>query len=367
MGAPTNKPPIVPYENPAGTEGLAFVEFSTENPEELSSVFKRLGFEKVGRHVNLEISLWRQGEIEFLINSDLNTHGGLFAQCHGPCVSALAFRVSDAAHALNRALSFGAVSYRFDRGVPTVSSPPLEGIGGSLLYLTDRKTSASIAQEFLPSDAASRAAVVGAGFKVVDHLTHNVVAGGVDHWANFYKSIFNFREVFYLDARGAKTGFRTRAMMSPCGNICIPVNEPTDPKSQIQEYIDSYKGEGVQHIALRSDDVITSVESILRNGIDCMPIPDSYYDAIDARLPGHGQDVARLRRNGILLDGERELPATEWALLLQLFTKNLCGPIFFECIERRGNEGFGEGNARALFEAIERDQIARGVVTVDRG
>ena len=366
MGAPIAKPPSVPYENPAGTEGLAFVEFSAENPDELSSIFERLGFEKIGRHVRLDISLWRQGEIEFLINSDMNTHGGGFARSHGPCVSALAFKVSDAAQALNRALSLGAVTYRLDGGVPSVTSPVLEGIGGSLLYLVDAKNSASIAaQGFRLSTATSVATVVGAGFTVVDHLTHNVVAGELDHWADYYKSIFNFREVFYLDARGAKTGFRTRAMMSPCGNICIPVNEPTDPKSQIQEYIDSYKGEGVQHVALRSEDVTTSVERILRNGIECMPIPDSYYDEIDARLPGHGQDVARLKRNGILLDGEKGPEATEWALLLQLFTKNLVGPMFFEFIERRGNEGFGEGNARALFEAIERDQIARGVVTVE--
>jgi 4-hydroxyphenylpyruvate dioxygenase len=364
MGIPTETttPTEADLTNPAGTNGMAFVEFSAADPDPVADLFRKLGFSPVARHASRDAVLWRQGEIDLLLNADPDTHGGRFAAIHGPCISAIAFRVEDAATAFDRALSLGATEYAGNAGAPLVPGHTLNGIGGSLLYLIDPAAEATIKGDiFCPETGGAIPAVQGAGFLAVDHLTHNVHAGQVEHWAAFYRRIFNFREVFYLETKGARTGFRTRAMKSPCNRICIPVNEPTDPQSQIQEYIDIYKGEGVQHLAFLSGDLNASMEVIAPAGIPTQPIPPSYYEGVDARLPGHGQDVARLQRNGILLDGERRDPG-DWGLLLQVFSKNLMGPIFFEFIERRGNEGFGEGNAKALFEAIERDQIARGVV-----
>ncbi|HKV00149.1 MAG TPA: 4-hydroxyphenylpyruvate dioxygenase [Vineibacter sp.] len=364
MGAPVEKPgPGTAYDNPAGTDGMAFIEFSAADPAPIADLFRKLGFQEIGRHATRAIGFWRQGDIDLFLNSDPGTHGARFSAVHGPCISAIAFRVRDAAAAFDRACALGAVPYDDGVGPRAVDGRALVGIGGSLLYLVDAAAEHAIKhQAFRPLRGERLEAVRGAGFQAVDHLTHNVLGGHVERWADFYRRIFNFREVFYLDAKGTKTGFRTRAMKSPCNKICIPVNEPTDPQSQIQEYIDVYKGEGVQHIALLSGNLNASIEAIAGSGIAMQAIPDSYYAGVDARLPGHGQDLARLKRNGILVDGERDPSTGAWGLLLQIFSKNLLGPIFFEFIERRGNEGFGEGNAKALFEAIERDQIERGVV-----
>jgi 4-hydroxyphenylpyruvate dioxygenase len=362
MGVPIDKDDGRTLDNPVGTDGLSFVEFSAADTAPIASLLGRLGFEEVARHKSRSIALWRQGGIDVLLNDDPSTYGVGFAKLHGPCISAIAFRVADAGLARRRALDNGVVDYAGDRGALSVDAPALDGIGHSLLYLVSPEVERAVKEgEFVPLRGDVLPEVAGAGFTVIDHLTHNVMAGNLERWAGFYRDAFNFREVFYLDAKGQKTGFRTRAMKSPCNGICIPVNEPTDPKSQVQEYIDEYKGEGVQHLALLSGDLVRSVERIAGNGIPVMDIPDSYYEAIDARMPGHGQDVARLRANAILVDGDRREDGS-WSILLQLFSRNLVGPIFFEFIERKGNEGFGNNNAIALFEAIERDQIKRGVV-----
>jgi len=356
MGIPIDKTAAAVRDNPAGTQGMAFIEFSAPDPSVLTTLFARLGFVEVAWHRTKPISLWRQGGVDFLVNSDPAGHAQGFADAHGPCVSAIAFRVQDAAQAFARARSFGAKAYdgTAARGVPGLA---LDGIGGSLLYLIDEGAQQAIDAEFTwAADTAPR----GVGLVAVDHLTHCVEQGQMDKWCDFYRDIFGFRDVFYLDAKGKATGFRTRAMKSPCDGICIPVNEPTEAESQVQEYIDRYKGEGVQHVALASDDLNATVEAVAGSGIGFMTIPPSYYDGVDDRLPGHGNDLARLKRNGILIDGVQD--GARWNLLLQIFSKPLLGPIFFEFIERRDNDGFGEGNAKALFEAIERDQIARGVV-----
>lgn len=343
-------------QNPAGTDGLAFVEFSAAEPSAIARLFGTFGFVQVGHAAAPKVSHWRQGNITFVLNGDTSSHGGRFAAEHGPCISALAFRVASAQHAFERALALGAESYD-GTARKLFDDRALLGIGGSLLYLVD---DASWSSSLWNPPAAQLLRASPLEITAVDHLTHNVRAGRLEHWASFYSRIFGFREVFYLRAQGTATGFRTRAMKSPCGTICIPLNEPTDPKSQIQEYIDTYKGEGVQHIALASADLPATIEKLAAR-VPFMSIPDTYYEELDARLPGHGEDVARLKRNGILLDGARNEHGG-WDLLLQIFSRNLIGPIFFECIQRKGNEGFGEGNAKALFEAIERDQIERGVV-----
>lgn len=362
MGVPVELGMRQSYENPVGTDGIPFIEFSAINPRPIADVLMRSGFEEIARHRSKSITFWRQGEIDILLNSDSSTYGYGFAERHGPCISAISFRVADVRLGRDRSLENGIVVYDGDRGELPVDTLAMDGIGHSLLYLMTREQEHRIkANEFVPHQGSSLRDVKGAGFHEIDHLTHNVMEGNMNRWADFYRNAFNFREVFYLDTKGEKTGLRTRAMKSPCNRICIPVNEPTDKESQVQEYIDQYKGEGVQHLAFSSDDLNGSIEQIAGNGIPFMKIPESYYAGVEDRMPGHGQDLARLQRNGILIDGDRE-PDGTWGILLQLFSKNLIGPIFFEFIQRKGNEGFGNNNAKALFEAIERDQIERGVV-----
>lgn len=366
MGAPVElHPSDKPHDNPVGTNGIPLIEFSAVDVAPIASLLERLGFEHIADHRRLAVSLWRQGEMDVLLNADASTYGVNFAKAHGPCISAISFRVADERLACERAAAHGIVYYEGDRGSLTIDAPAMDGIGHSLLYLMTEETERRVkTNEFTPLLGETLPEVAGVGFVEIDHLTHNVMEGNMERWAAFYRDAFNFREVFYLDTKGQKTGLRTRAMKSPCNRICIPVNEPTDPGSQIQEYIDQYKGEGVQHLALLSNDLNTSVEKIAQSGIPFMEIPDTYYQQVDGRMPGHGQDVSRLRSNGILIDGDRE-PDGSWNMLLQLFSKNVVGPIFFEFIERRGNDGFGNNNAKALFEAIERDQIKRGVVAAE--
>jgi len=365
MGAPIEHPDDVAraFDNPAGTNGLAFVEFSSRDTALFTDLFSRLGFNEEARHPTKHASLWKQAGITFLLNGEPDTHGGRFSALHGPCISRIAFRVADAQRAGRRALELGGAAYQNSEGLPVVTAGVvLAGIGGSLLELLDPSAEAALLAQFEPVRAVRAEKTGDAGFLEIDHLTHNVHPGHLEQWADFYRRVFNFREVFYMDARGSRTGMRTRAMKSPCNKICIPVNEPTEPQSQIQEFIDQYHGEGVQHIALRSGDLNRSMQILKPRPLPTHVVPEAYYAAIDKRLPGHGQNVEELRRNGILLDGNRDPSTGTWELLLQVFSRNLFGPIFFEFIERRGNEGFGEGNAQALFEALERDQMERGVV-----
>lgn len=362
MGVPVEREIRTSWDNPVGTDGIPFIEFSAVDAAPIAEVLMRSGFEEIARHRSRSITYWRQGGIDVLLNDDPSTYGYGFAERHGPCISAISFRVANVELGRDRSIANGIVVYDGDRGELPVDALAMDGIGHSLLYLITGEQERRIkAEAFVPHRGSSLRQVRGAGFHTIDHLTHNVMEGNMNRWADFYRDTFNFREVFYLDTKGEKTGLRTRAMKSPCNRICIPVNEPTDKDSQIQEYIDVYKGEGVQHLAFLSEDLNASIEKIAGNGIPFMAIPDSYYAAVDARMPGHGHDLERLCTNGILIDGDRDADGA-WGTLLQIFSKNLIGPIFFEFIERRGNDGFGNNNAKALFEAIERDQIARGVV-----
>ena len=240
--------------------------------------------------------------------------------------------------------------------------PAIKGIGDSLIYLVDRYPGdgggVSIYDiDFVPLPGVDQHPK-GAGLTYIDHLTHNVHRGRMDEWAGFYERLFNFREVRYFDIEGKLTGLKSKAMTSPCGKIRIPINESSDDKSQIQEYLVAYHGEGIQHVALGTDDIYATVDALRRTGVEFQDTPDTYYEALETRLPGHGEDTARLKAGRILLDGA---PA-KGEMLLQIFTKTVIGPIFFEIIQRKGNEGFGEGNFRALFESIELDQIRRGVL-----
>jgi 4-hydroxyphenylpyruvate dioxygenase len=268
----------------------------------------------------------------------------------------MAFRVRDAARAFRRAVELGATPVASPVGPMELSIPAIEGIGGSLVYLVDRYGEHTIYDvDFVPVAQASSG--LPAGLTLIDHLTHNVQRGRMDHWGGFYERLFNFREIRYFDIEGRKTGLLSRAMTSPCGKIRIPINESQDDKSQIEEYLREYRGEGIQHIALATDDIYATVDQLRRNGIEFQDTPDTYYDGVEARVEGHRESLAELAKRRILIDG-----SAKDGILLQIFTKNVIGPIFFEIIQRKGNEGFGEGNFRALFESIELDQERRGVI-----
>ncbi len=348
------------HENPMGTRGFACVEFAAPDPAPLAALFERMGFVVYARHRTLPVTLYRQGRIDFLLNASPDGHAAAFARAHGPSAVAFGMRVEDARRAFDRACTLGARPVESRPETRALGVPALSGIGGSLLYLVDDHEDDL---EVYRGDYALVAGLErhphGCGLETIDHLTHNVGRGQMNTWAGFYEKFFNFREVRYFDIKGRKTGLVSRAMTSPDGNVRIPINESADDKSQIAEYLHAYRGEGIQHVALSTRDVFGSVESLRARGLPFLDTLDAYYEMVDERIPGHGEDLERMRRNRILIDAD---PETHRRLLLQIFTENVIGPIFFEIIQRKGNQGFGEGNFRALFEAMERDQERRGVL-----
>jgi 4-hydroxyphenylpyruvate dioxygenase len=346
-------------DNPLGTDGFEFVEFTAPEPERLSDLFQRMGFVAVARHRSKNVLRFAQGDINFILNMEPQGQPAAFREEHGPSANAMAFRVKDAARALKLAVERGATPVEGLVGPMELNIPAIEGIGGSNLYLVDRYGAKAIYDvDFVPLDGAEDRPA-GVGLTYIDHLTHNVHRGQMAKWADFYERIFNFREIRYFDIEGAQTGLISKAMTSPCGKIRIPLNESRDAHSQIEEFLRDYRGEGIQHIALGTGDIFESVEAMAARGVKFQETPDTYYERLDARLPGHGQNIQRLRADGVLADGA---PTKGQGLLLQIFTQNMIGPIFFELIQRKGNEGFGEGNFKALFESIEADQIRRGVL-----
>ncbi|MCC5858855.1 MAG: 4-hydroxyphenylpyruvate dioxygenase [Ectothiorhodospiraceae bacterium] len=347
------------WDNPLGTDGFEFVEYAAPEPGQLADVFRRMGFTEIARHRSKRVSLFRQGDINFILNAEPGSQGMSFAAAHGPCANAMAFRVRDARAAVEALRAAGATIVEAKAGPMELNIPAIEGIGGSLLYLVDRYGDRSIYDvDFEPIPGADQNPV-GHGLTYIDHLTHNVARGNMDRWAQFYERLFNFREIRYFDIEGKRTGLSSRAMTSPDGKIRIPINESADDKSQIEEFLREYKGEGIQHIALGTDDIYATVDSLRASGVTMLDTPDTYYEKVDERIPGHGESVERLREKRILIDGA---PTEGQGLLLQIFTETMIGPIFFEIIQRKGNEGFGEGNFKALFESIEEDQIRRGAL-----
>ena len=346
--------------NPMGTDGFEFVEYAAPDPAALGVLFEHMGFVKVAKHRSKDVSLYRQGDVNFIVNAEKDSFAQGFARVHGPSICAIALRVRNSAFAYKRALSLGAWGVENKVGPMELNIPAIKGIGDSLIYLVDRYgergTIYDVDFEYLPGVEHNPK---GVGLTYIDHLTHNVHRGRMAEWADFYERLFNFREIRYFDIEGKLTGLKSKAMTSPCGKIRIPINESTDDKSQIQEYLSAYHGEGIQHIALGTGDIYETVETLKTKGVPFQTVPDTYYEQVDKRLPGHGEDVARLAADRILVDGA---PTEGGGLLLQIFTQTVIGPIFFEIIQRRGNEGFGEGNFRALFESIELDQIRRGVL-----
>ncbi len=351
------------FENPMGLMGFEFVEFASPTPNALEPVFERLGFAKVAVHRSKDVTLYRQGGINFIINNEPKSVASYFAAEHGPSACGMAFRVKDAHKAYARALELGAQALDLPTGPMELRLPAIKGIGGAPLYLIDRfaegKAIYDIDFEFIEGVDHHP---VGHGLKVIDHLTHNVYRGRMSYWAGFYEKIFNFREIRYFDIKGEYTGLTSRAMTAPDGKIRIPLNEEAGGGGQIEEFLMQFNGEGIQHIAMLTDDLFATVDSLRKAGVELMKAPpDTYYEMLEDRLPGHGESVDDLRMRGILLDGSSE-PGNR-RLLLQIFSQTLLGPVFFEFIQRKGDDGFGEGNFKALFESIERDQIQRGVIS----
>ena len=347
-------------DNPAGTDGFEFVEFAhPDDPQMLRDLFSRMGFSHTATHKQKPVELWQQGDISYILNADPASFAARFAAEHGPSAPSMAWRVVDAAHAFSHALAQGAQAY--DGPGKTMDVPAIRGIGGSLLYFVDQYYDTSpYNAEF---DWHANAHPQGLGFYYLDHLTHNVHQGNMDKWFDFYGKLFNFRQIRFFDIEGKYTGLYSRALTSPCGRIRIPINEDRSEKGQIVEYLNRYKGEGIQHIAVGTDDIYGATDALAKAGLKFMPPPPAtYYEMSRERVSGHQEPLEMMRKHGILIDGEGVLGDGQMRILLQIFSKTVVGPIFFEFIQRKGDDGFGEGNFRALFESIERDQIERGVL-----
>ena len=354
------------FENPMQLMGFEFVEFASPVPGLLESAFSMMGFAKVARHRSKDVTLFRQGGINFIVNNEPGSAAAYFAAEHGPSACGMAFRVKDAHQAYSRALALGAQPLDMPVGPMELRLPAIKGIGGAPLYLIDRfeegKSIYDIDFEFIEGVDRHPA---GTGLKVIDHLTHNVYRGRMAYWAAFYEKLFNFREIRYFDIKGEYTGLTSKAMSAPDGKIRIPLNEESSKGAgQIEEFLMQFNGEGIQHIALSTDNLIATLDLLKAADLPLMTAPPAtYYDMLEGRLPGHGEVVADLQARGILLDGVTT--DGQQRLLLQIFSSTMLGPVFFEFIQRKGDEGFGEGNFKALFESIERDQIKRGVLTTD--
>lgn len=349
------------FENPMGTDGFEFVEYCAPDAGVLRAMFTNMGFKKIALHKSKNVELWRQGDINFIINDEPNSHAQKFAAKHGPSACAMAFRVKDAKKAYDRAVSKGAKPFLTQVNAGELAIPAVEGIGGSALYLVDKYGSKG---DIYHTDFNFIAGIdttpgKNAGLTYIDHLTHNVNRGQMERWAKYYIDLFNFREIRYFDIEGKLTGLKSKAMTSPCGKIRIPINESSDDKSQIEEFLHRLNGEGIQHIALGTDDIYKTVEAMEKHNVPFQTTNETYYKKTPDRVSGHGEDLDRLKRLNILIDGA---PTKGQGLLLQIFTKEVLGPVFFEIIQRKGNEGFGEGNFKALFESLEEDQIRRGTL-----
>lgn len=350
------------HANPAGLNGFSFLEFSAPDADSVAALeayFKHMGFTATAQHRFRDITLYRQGHIRFLLNKELNVQAFEHAKQHGPGACAMGFHTLDAQHAYQHALKKGGEAFHYEAKAGEIIMPAIHAIGGSVIYFVDDTTQAQMDEKHFKPLHATEPNIKGFGLEHIDHLTHNVHRGQMDKWKKFYESLFNFFQIRYFDIRGKETGLISYALSSPCGKIKIPLNEGTEEKSQIEEFLREYHGEGIQHIALDTSTIYDAVEGLREQGIKFLDVPDTYYEMLPNRVNWHHEDVPRLQKNKLLLDGT---VTPEGGLLLQIFTENALGPAFFEIIQRKGNDGFGEGNFKALFEAIERDQMRRGVL-----
>lgn len=339
--------------------GIDFIEYASPEPEKLKTLFEKLDFVETARHKDKDVHLYQHGGCNFVINNQKESFASAFMKERGgPCVCSLGFRVNiPAQEALDIVTSLGTKPVEKDPA--SHSFPAIYGVGGSLIYFVEDYHEGN--NHWAKKFSFKAKAPAQKKFLLVDHLTNNVPTGTMDKWCEFYSTLFGFTERRYFDIKGLKTGLLSKVMKSPCDSISIPINEPSPDeagkKSQIQEYLDEYKGAGIQHIALLTKNIIPTIDHLQKKGIEFLDIPSSYYNVLKDRLPVVKENVQDLKRTQILADGD------DRTYLLQIFTKNVIGPIFFEVIERHGHDGFGEGNFQALFDAMERDQIQRGYLT----
>lgn len=345
-------------DNPCGIEGFAFLEFAAPDKLLLEREFHDMGFQLIAKHAKQDISLFQQNNITFIVNAASNCQAQQHAKIHGPGACAMGFQVNNAEAAFDYATQHGGVPFH-DKEHAYHGLPAIEAIGGSVIYFVDDKHQPFANHWIKNPNPEPEPATKGVGLVFIDHLTHNVHRGQMDKWAHFYESIFNFSEIRFFNITGQVTGLTSRAMASPCGHIKIPLNESKDDRSQIEEFLQEYQGEGIQHIALSTNNIYQTVHTLRERGVSFLDVPDTYYEMITDRVPWHQEPLDQLQKEKILIDGESD---PQLGLLLQIFTENIFGPVFFEIIQRRGNEGFGEGNFQALFEAIERDQMRRGTL-----
>lgn len=339
--------------NHCGLDGLDFMEFASTGSVNLAAMFESLGFKKIGKHKTKNVDVYRQGDSTFLINNENKSFASQFKKEHGPSICSTGFRCKNAKQAYETALSRGAKPYDGDKSILLGEYPAVYGIGNSIIYFIDKYGSSSI---FDSDYVLETKTSTGLGFTRIDHMTNNVPKGEMQKWCDFYTNVFGFKERKYFDIKGSKTGLISKVMISPCKQIMIPINEPQDEKSQIQEYIEEYHGSGIQHVALLTSDIVPVITELRRRGIAFLDTPETYFDMIPERVPNVTENLKSLKEQRILVDGDED------GYLLQIFTKNMIGPIFFEVIQRKNHDGFGEGNFQALFDSIERDQMERGVL-----
>jgi len=341
--------------NPCGLRGLAFMILAAPDPEPLHRLLRAFGFSRTQRHRTRPLDLYEQGDIAFILDRSRTGVSATFAAAHGPCISAMGWYAEDAAVAAATAVKRGARRGQGDF-TRAIGEPlyAVRGIGDSLIYFVDAQDTWS-SLGFVAHPEPDR--VASKGFTRIDHLTNNVPRGELGRWGAFYRDVFGFTEVRYFDIRGVKTGLQSYALRSPCGTFCIPINEGTETRSQIDEYLEEYKGPGIQHVAFLTDDIVGSLRALEGTPIQFLDIDADYYASVFDRVPNVREDHEELARRNVLVDGDNE------GYLLQIFTKNLIGPIFIELIQRCNHLSFGEGNFGALFRSIERDQQRRGYLT----
>jgi len=334
--------------------GFGFIEYTADDATSLHRLFRQMGFSAIKKHKSKPITLYRQGQTDFFINECDTGFAADFRSKHGPSAPGFSILFEDKEAALAHSLKGGSEKVDVPNGL---DFPAIKGIGDAALYFLDKATYESVLARDFEDIVGVEQNPTGFGLTFIDHLTHNLYFGNMAKWSAYYEDLFDFREIRYFDIKGAKTGLVSKAMTSPNGSVKIPLNESNDPKSQINEYLDEYKGEGIQHIALYTENIYETIESMRAAGVEFLETPDTYYSIIDRRVPEHSEDISRMQKNHILIDADEE---TKKQLLLQIFTKTNIGPIFFEIIQRKGNQGFGEGNFQALFESIELEQQKRG-------
>jgi 4-hydroxyphenylpyruvate dioxygenase len=345
-------------KNDIALDGIEFIEFASDKPEQLERLFLNFGFSKLKKHATKDVTYFCQNDIHFMLNNETGTAADKFRKLHGPSICSMGWRVADAKKAMELTVQRGATActnpdYRYANGEAV---PAIYGIGNSIIYFIENYQNPKRYENLQFKDLEKPTLIPQKGFTLIDHLTNNVEKGTMQKWSNFYKDIFGFVEVRYFDIKGAKTGLTSFALRSPCGKFCIPINEGTEDKSQINEYLREYKGPGVQHLAFLTDDILSSLRDLEGSRIETLDIDDQYYGEVFDRVPNVREDHKEIRKYNVLVDGDAE------GYLLQIFTKNLVGPIFIEIIQRRNHYSFGEGNFGALFRSIERDQEKRGVL-----